>query len=161
LLETLETRDSKEKAGADLTLSALREMPTLQGTTGTAAGEDGIYQRAVGIDLFKVSAGVGVAAAVLVPNFVEARQRGQLTACRSNLRNIATGLEMYETDHNGLPKELQALTPDYLKYIPECPAAGMETYSRSYRKKDGDFTLYCSGSHHPDLGENKPNYSEE
>lgn len=72
----------------------------------------------------------GVAAAILVPNFIRARAQGQATACKSNLKNIGTGLEMWAVDHGGkYPDSLSKLTPEYLKYIPECPAAGKVTYT--------------------------------
>jgi len=54
------------------------------------------------------------------------------SACKSNLKNIATALEMYATDNRGryptgLDQLLQPPTP-YLKQIPTCPAAGRSTY---------------------------------
>lgn len=43
------------------------------------------------------------------------------TACRSNLKNLGTALEMYSTDHEGrFPAALSALTPGYLKSLPRC-----------------------------------------
>lgn len=71
-----------------------------------------------------------VAGAFLVPNFIRARSRGQLTACKSNLKNIGTAYEMYSTDWSGqYPSTIDKLTPNYLKTIPECPSAGSITYS--------------------------------
>ena len=90
-----------------------------------------------------------------------ARIRNRLTRCKSNLKNISIGLEMYEVDHQDLPDNLQALTPDYLTQIPACPAAGRDTYSESFIKKNGAYTLHCSGNHHPQLGENRPTYSNQ
>lgn len=70
-----------------------------------------------------------VMGAILVPNFLRARARGSLTACKSNLKNIGSALEMYSTDWSGkYPTSLNALTPNYLKSIPECPSAGSMTY---------------------------------
>ena len=37
----------------------------------------------------------------ILPPRVEGRSQGQLTACKSNLKNIATALEMYSTDNSG------------------------------------------------------------
>ncbi len=68
-------------------------------------------------------------AALLVPNFVRARARGALTACKSNLKNIGTAMEMYSTDHSGkYPASMNQLTPNYLKTIPECPQNGANAY---------------------------------
>jgi hypothetical protein len=70
-----------------------------------------------------------VLGALLIPGFIRARARGSLTACKSNLKNIGTALEMYSTDWSGkYPGSLEALTPNYLKTIPECPSAGSMTY---------------------------------
>lgn len=103
-------------------------------------------------------------AALLVPNFVKARAQGQLTACKSNLKNEATALEMWSTDHNGrYPSKMSELVPDYLRYIPECPAAGADTYSATYQKseKPDAYTFFCCGSHHQkaDVPSNFPQYN--
>ncbi len=72
---------------------------------------------------------VAVVGAMLAPNFVRARARGQLTACKSNLKNLGTAMEMYSTDFSGMyPPTMDLLIPNYLKTIPECPAAGSVTY---------------------------------
>ncbi len=90
-------------------------------------------------------------------------------ACQSNLKQIATALEMYATDHNGhYPKALSELIPTYLDNIPSCPAAGEETYSAGYREgaaASGNvhdwpdyYRVVCFGAHHSDagIGENSP-----
>ena len=66
----------------------------------------------------------------LVPNMIRARAGGHLTACKSNLKNRGTALERYSTDWRGkYPETMGQLTPNYLKTIPECPAAGAVTYT--------------------------------
>ena len=98
---------------------------------------------------------IPVIAAVAVPNFTRARARGQLVACKSNLKNIGTALEMYSVDNSGrYPTRLSQLTPDYLRLVPTCPAAGSDTYSEGYActsKPDG-YTVRCKGSHHEAVG---------
>lgn len=96
--------------------------------------------------------------------------------CKSNLKNIGTALEMWSTDHEGkYPASLAELTPDYLKYIPACPAAGKDTYSGTYssfhdpagRKFDGQdgvkdcYQFECAGHNHAnlDVPANYPNYN--
>ncbi len=94
---------------------------------------------------------VGLLAAILVPNFIRARARGQLTSCKSNLKNIATALEMYSTDNIGrYPRTLIEITPKYLKVLPNCPSCGREAYSSSYRSAQGPdaYTLYCASGGH-------------
>ena len=92
-----------------------------------------------------------------------------MTACKSNLKNIATACEMYATDVYAVdkveryPLTLQALTPNYLKLIPRCPAAQKDTYSETYTRAQGppSYTLCCQGGHHESAGVkgNYPQYS--
>ena len=59
----------------------------------------------------------------------------QLVRCENNLKDIGTALEMFSTDHSGhYPYEMKEITPGYMKSIPTCPAAGMDTYSLQYMK---------------------------
>lgn len=105
----------------------------------------------------------GGLSAILVPNFVKARGQGQLTACKSNQSNLATGLEMWSADNQGrYPKEMSQLTPEYLKQIPTCPAAQADTYSQSYQVSSQPdlYTFYCQGHHHkPQVPANFPQYN--
>ena len=99
-----------------------------------------------------------LAAALLAPNFIRARSRQDPhTACKSNLKNIATALEMYSTDWNGdYPTSLTPLTPNYLKTIPECPTAATTTYAVAFGKYapynthgyEQYYYLECHGENH-------------
>lgn len=92
---------------------------------------------------------LSVLAAILVPNFMRARARGQITACKSNLKNIGTACEMFATDHKGLyPRKMAELMPAYLKKIPTCPGAGRDTYSGVYLQGEKNYTVFCSGLNH-------------
>lgn len=80
-----------------------------------------------------------------------------MTACKSNLKNIGTAQEMYATDFSGhYAADFALLTPNYLKTIPDCPAAGDVTYqmnlgtSVAYNKAGFEdyYFLQCSGTHH-------------
>ena len=125
------------------------------------------------IELMIVIAIIAILAAILVPNFIRARAQGQLTACKSNLKNIGTALEMYSTDWSGkYPSQasgLGTLTPNYLKTIPECPSAGTDTYSGAYVTGPNQaynttfqdyYFLACSGTFHSavSLPQNYPQY---
>jgi len=112
---------------------------------------------------------IGILAAILVPNFLRARAQGQYTACQSNCKNIGVALEMYATDNSGhYPGELKDLNPDYLRFIPTCPSAGANTYSKSYKSQSGSqeqgtkdaYYFYCKGSNHSAVGvaKNYPQY---
>jgi hypothetical protein len=94
----------------------------------------------------------------------KARQQGQWTACKSNLKNLATGLEMYASDFGGhYPRTLKGLTPSYLRYLPTCPAAGKVTYTYQVSSKPDAFTMQCKGWHHKAAGapKDKPAYTAE
>ena len=50
---------------------------------------------------------------LVLPNFIRHGTGGQLTACKSNLKNFGTALEMYATDHSGrMPPSAALLTPN-------------------------------------------------
>ena len=90
------------------------------------------------IELMIVIAIIAILAAILVPNFIRARAQGQLTACKSNLKNIGTAAEMYSTDWSGkYPGTYAKLTPNYLKIGPTCPTAGSDTYSPTWKTGSG------------------------
>jgi len=104
---------------------------------------------------------VWVLGAVMTPNFIRARSQGQVTACKSNLKNIGTALEMFSTDHGGrFPKSLAQLVPTYLRAIPTCPMVGSDTYSGAYVQGENPDTYFvaCGGDNHG-LGENRPWYN--
>lgn len=101
------------------------------------------------------SPAVPLIAAIAVPNFARARGQGQATACKSNLKNIGTALEMYSTDSSGrYPTELSQLAPNYLKAIPTCAAAGSDTYSSGFASASSPdaYTVVCTGQHHGGIG---------
>ncbi|MBX3169503.1 MAG: hypothetical protein KF760_19030 [Candidatus Eremiobacteraeota bacterium] len=91
------------------------------------------------------------AALILLPNFLPPRAQGQLTACKSNCKNLATALEMYASDHQGLyPGNLDRLIAgNYLKVIPTCPSVSRVTYT-DYRvsPKQTYFHFSCVGNNH-------------
>ncbi len=117
------------------------------------------------ISLFIVLGIFAMLAAIFVPSFLGAREQGQLTGCKSNLKNIGTAMEMYYTDNplplwqrknpnttnpvEGLyPRSLDKITPSYLKTLPTCPKAGRCTYTYLTSDDLGNFTVYCRGAKH-------------
>ncbi len=87
-------------------------------------------------------------------------KQGQLTACKSNLRNIGTALEMYSTDYSGrYPTSSTLLTPNYLKTIPTCPAVGECTYVFQTASNPDLFTVVCSGDNHRIPALNYPQFT--
>ncbi len=116
------------------------------------------------LELFIVLAIIAGLAAILVPNFVRSRSRGGPgTACKSNLRNIGTALEMYSVDSQGdYPRVLGGLTPNYLKTIPTCPSIGSVTYVYEGTQAGNHslYTVFCGGLNHEGMGIKAPNYPQ-
>jgi hypothetical protein len=145
-------------------------MGPLQGVSCLKVTDQGLHYRSKGVastGVFAVGAVFGVGF-YLPSNTGRSRAQGQLIHCTSNLKNVATGLEMWASDNEGrYPDSLGQLIPDYLRTIPECPAAGTDTYSETYSKsrRDGvDFEVYevfCKGLHHLSAGipEDYPRYN--
>ncbi len=80
----------------------------------------------------------------------KARAYSKLAACESNLKNLATALEMYATNNSGnYPPSLDYLTEDYgdgpiMKHMPECPACQKPyIYAAENSEKENDFMLHC------------------
>lgn len=98
------------------------------------------------IELMIVIAIIAILAAILVPNFIRARAQGLLTSCKSNLKNIATALEMYSTDSAGrYPSALATLAPNYLKQVPSCPSGG-GAYVLTTTSVPDVFSITCSAT---------------
>ncbi len=95
------------------------------------------------------------------PDLMGPFREHDLAECKSNLKNLATALEMYSTDHLGrFPPSLEQLTPNYLRAIPTCPAARNEVYSEGYEfgMAPDFYHLRCKGHNHPDVPPNLPEY---
>ena len=98
------------------------------------------------IELMIVIAIIAILASILVPNFMRARASGQLTACKANLKNQGTALEMYSIDSHGrYPTTLGGLSSDYLRKLPTCPATDLE-YGYEGQSVPDVYTVFCSGS---------------
>lgn len=116
------------------------------------------------IELMIVIAIIAILAAILVPNFIRARAQGQVTACKSNLKNIGTACEMYATDNSGRYETTSTqLTPNYLKIIPTCASIGTDTYTAGFTSASNPdaYTVVCSGSNHGGVNDsaNNPQYT--
>ena len=109
------------------------------------------------IELMIVIAIIAILAAILVPNFVKARAQGQLTACKSNLKNIGTAEEMYAADHNGrYTPQLTTLTGtngqnQYMARVPLCPLV-TNPYTYSAAKNPDWYGITCTSGNHQQAG---------
>jgi len=76
------------------------------------------------IELLIVVTIIAILAAILIPNFLRARAQSQLAAAKGNMKNAATALESYFVDNNAYPTSLGALSPNYIRGIPNDPCVG-------------------------------------
>lgn len=120
------------------------------------------------IELMVVVAIIAILASILIPNFVNARAQAQTSACESNLRSIATAMELVFADNQSyLPNATtQAGTPFdvvpanftgsnnvvYMNNTPKDPAATDQTknYQVLVSLQNGQppsYTITCPGIH--------------
>jgi type II secretion system protein G len=110
------------------------------------------------IEMMIVVSIIAVLVTILVPNFMRARAQAQTAACEGNLKEIATALELYETDHDSYPQSgnVDSSNTDlqpYLQQVPVDPAAGP---GKPYTFTVGNdasgapyYTITCPGLHDP------------
>jgi len=102
-----------------------------------------------------------ILSAITVPSFLRARQQGELTACKSNLKNIGTALERFHTDNGGkYPSRLEELTPRYIDILPRCSRDRKNDYSYFTSQSRNAYTMYCNGSKHSDICRNAGNFPQ-
>ncbi len=109
------------------------------------------------IELMIVIAIIAILAAVLVPNFMRAREASRLTACKSNLKNISTAVETYSNDNDGVypgdttfreirsgaPSGLGTLAQTYIGKDLKCPAAAAFYTYRLATASGAGYWIYC------------------
>ncbi|MEW6709769.1 MAG: hypothetical protein AB1403_08120 [Candidatus Riflebacteria bacterium] len=87
---------------------------------------------------------IGIAAAVALPNFHQARGEARSKACHANQKVIAAAMEMYAMDNPEPMKQLDMQTlvsGQYMRSEPKCPEGG--TYSAEMTP-EGFFNVKCS-----------------
>ena len=117
------------------------------------------------IELMIVVAIIAILAGILIPNFVNARAQAQTSACESNLRSIATALELVYADlqtyepngqanFNADPADFtNSAGTIYLNNTPKDPAAQDLTqfYSIKVTEQSGgappSYVITCPGAH--------------
>jgi len=127
-----------------------------------------LNRRSGGFTLMEIVVVMGIISVLfglfVTMGYVRAKARTTYVACCENLRTIGTGLQLYELEKKRFPNELISLTPYYIRKIPQCPAADVDTYIEGYdtdSETQGNFTVYCQGSYHAPIGidTNYPQYS--
>lgn len=121
------------------------------------------------IELMIVMMIIGVLAGLLLPNLMRARFKAFHAGCISNEKNIATALESYAADNNGLyPPTLNTLSAGplnqrFIAALPTCPSNGL-AYDPSYTVDNATgnpgYTLACPGIHSFQLDYIRPNYPQ-
>lgn len=110
------------------------------------------------IEMMIVVSIIAILAAILVPNFVRARAQAQTAGCEANLKEIATALELYETDNDRYPDSgtvnaSNAELQPYLKQVPVDPVAGPTVFYTftvtNPTTSTADYTIVCPGTHDP------------
>lgn len=109
------------------------------------------------------AAGLAIILAVVSLVLAHEKPTRELKGCKTNLKHLATALEMYSCDHQGhYPKSLAELVPQYVISLPKCPAAGVDTYScgLATASQPAMFTVHCKGNFHKDAQQptNCPQY---
>jgi len=125
----------------------------LRSTTERETGERGFTL----IELMIVVAIIAILAGILIPNFVNARAQAQTSACESNLRAIATAMELYYADNQrypaagAIPDALNGTTVTYMSNTPRDPADAGATpakYTFTQPTNDGQsYLIVCPGAH--------------
>ena len=106
------------------------------------------------IELMIVVAIIGILAAIAIPNMVYTKKKAKLVACKSNLKNIATALDMYAGDNNdeypganddtvlAIGNNNQNLiTEAYMQKAVYCPVSGTTAYK--YNHINEAYTIEC------------------
>ena len=86
------------------------------------------------------------------------RQPRNLWICQSNLKNLATALEMYSSDNGGCyPVRLSELVSSrHLEALPVCPEAGFCNYLYEVSDHPDEFTVGCRGRYHGEPSQTAP-----
>ncbi|MBQ7568151.1 prepilin-type N-terminal cleavage/methylation domain-containing protein [bacterium] len=112
------------------------------------------------VEIMVVITIMAVLLAIFLPNISRSRQQALLASCESNQRNLAAGLELYNTHFKRYPTQLPALYPDYMKRC-TCPT-NMSDYEYYADAEGKTYTIECKGTHHlgvENMEEGFPQYS--
>jgi prepilin-type N-terminal cleavage/methylation domain-containing protein len=103
------------------------------------------------IEIAVVVAIIAILLALVLPNLTRSTAQGRLSACKTNLRNLVSGIELYAMDNGSLPPpSLGTLVPTYVAALPVCPATGLDSYSPGYVSVNypTNYTIMCAGTGH-------------
>jgi prepilin-type N-terminal cleavage/methylation domain-containing protein len=100
------------------------------------------------IELMIVIAIISILAAILIPNFMHARNESATSACEMNEKMLATAEEEYSVDNGGAYVAFASLTTPYLTTLPTDPVKKGNTYSITTTAGSyGSYQIVDSGGH--------------
>ena len=97
------------------------------------------------IELMIVIAIIAILAAILIPNFAHARAESQTSACEDNEKSIATAMEEYSVDNNGV--YTSTLPASYLIQQPKDPVNGALYVINATAGAFGSYQISDTGGH--------------
>ena len=81
------------------------------------------------IELMIVIAIIAILAAILIPNFLHARNESVTAACEGNEKQLATAEEEYSVDNGGAYASLTVLTTPYISVVITDPVKKANKYT--------------------------------
>ena len=101
------------------------------------------------IELMIVIAIIAILAAILIPNFLHARNESVTAACEGNEKQLATAEEEYSVDNGGAYASLSVLTTPYISVVITDPVSKGKTYSVVIPGggSNGSYEIDDSGGH--------------
>ena len=81
------------------------------------------------IELMIVIAIIAILAAILIPNFLHARNESVTAACEGNEKQLATAEEEYSVDNGGAYASLSVLTTPYISVVITDPVKKANAYT--------------------------------
>lgn len=110
------------------------------------------------LEMMVVVAIIAILAAILIPNFTHARAQAATSACMSNMKTIATAMELYYTDNQNYPtatKTSVTTVPGLSTYLgnqnPIDPAGAGNYEITTDESASGvwSYDIWCPGKHDP------------
>lgn len=112
------------------------------------------------IEMMIVVAIIAILVAIMMPNLMRARAQAQTAACEANLKEIATALELYQTDHESYPTtsgptnvtSTDTYLGPYIRQTPIDPVNPTGYYQYQVTDPtsgDASYTIICPGQHDP------------
>ena len=97
------------------------------------------------IEMMIVVAIIGIVAGVIAVNFIHAKSNAQVSATEANLKQIGTGLELFNSDNQAYPASANVsstlMGPKYLNNTPNTPGTGGGAYVYTLAASSIEYTV--------------------